>query len=310
PCRERNGVIWVYMGPESPAPELPEIEWNMVPAENVHLSKRVATNNWVQALEGEIDSSHAGFLHSRRDRESRQVSIDRSPRFETIDTEYGVAIAARRDAGPDTYYWRINQFLLPFYTLVPPEGRVQTISGHAWVPIDDTNTLCFMFTYHPTNVMDPKWRDILSRGRNGREPGHLSIDGALPATSAAHGAFRPKANWSNDFGLDRSVEDVYYSGLGGLWPQDSGCQESMGAIYDRTKERLGSSDTGIIQMRRSLLRAVRALREAGVSPAGAQDPSVFKIRSISIESPRTESWLDGAFKHRVAEGVYGYTIPT
>src|SRR6476469_262318 len=31
PCRERNGVIWTYMGTQTPAPELPAFEWNTVP---------------------------------------------------------------------------------------------------------------------------------------------------------------------------------------------------------------------------------------------------------------------------------------
>jgi phenylpropionate dioxygenase-like ring-hydroxylating dioxygenase large terminal subunit len=65
-CRERNGMLWAYMGEaEDDPPPLPEIEWNLVPAENVHISFRVQECNWLQALEGEIDSAHAPILHGR-----------------------------------------------------------------------------------------------------------------------------------------------------------------------------------------------------------------------------------------------------
>ena len=74
PCRERNGVVWTYMGPEAELPPLPNLEWNLVPAENVHLSMRIQECNWLQALEGEIDSAHAPILHSRIDSRARSTS--------------------------------------------------------------------------------------------------------------------------------------------------------------------------------------------------------------------------------------------
>ena len=62
---ERNGVIWTYMGPEQASPPpLPNLEWNLVPESHCYLTKRIAQNNYFQTIEGEIDSSHSGFLHS------------------------------------------------------------------------------------------------------------------------------------------------------------------------------------------------------------------------------------------------------
>src|SRR5439155_21557968 len=50
PCRERNGMVWGYMGPETAdLPPLPNVEWNLVPAENVEVSMRVQECNWLQA---------------------------------------------------------------------------------------------------------------------------------------------------------------------------------------------------------------------------------------------------------------------
>src|SRR3546814_10286602 len=67
PCRERNGVVWTYMGPDAVLPPLPNMEWNLEPAENVVVSMRVQECNWLQAVEGELDSAHAPILHGRID---------------------------------------------------------------------------------------------------------------------------------------------------------------------------------------------------------------------------------------------------
>src|ERR1700704_1117323 len=53
PCRERNGIVWVYRAPETAdVPPLPNVEWNLVPADSIVVSMRVQECNWLQALEG------------------------------------------------------------------------------------------------------------------------------------------------------------------------------------------------------------------------------------------------------------------
>src|ERR687886_715559 len=64
PCRERGGVVWVYMGPPERMGEQPDLEWSLVPADQRFLSKRLQQSNYLQAIEGGIDSSHISFLHS------------------------------------------------------------------------------------------------------------------------------------------------------------------------------------------------------------------------------------------------------
>ncbi len=118
PCVERGGLIWTYMGPGEPPP-LHAIEWIDIPAERTYLSFRVQECNWLQALEGEVDPSHGAILHGRVDGAGsgpdRLVS-DTHPYLEVEETAIGVQTSlSRRDAGDD-YYWRVNQFVLPFYT--------------------------------------------------------------------------------------------------------------------------------------------------------------------------------------------------
>ena len=71
-------------------------------------------------------------------------------------------------------------------------------------------------------------------------------------------------------------------------------QESMGPIYDRTREHLGASDTAIIQVRRRWLRAARALREQGVTPAGVESAASYRVRSAGVVLPRDADWVAGA----------------
>src|SRR5262249_60591857 len=84
-----------------------------------------------------------------------------------------------------------------------------------------------------------------------------------------------------------------FSGVRGIAQQDASLQESMGPIVDRTKERLVSSDTGIIKARQKLRKAVEALRDHGIEPPGV-DPAHHRVRSAAIVLPQAESFIDSA----------------
>ena len=59
-----------------------------------------------------------------------------------------------------------------------------------------------------------------------------------------------------------------WSGISGIMSEDMACQESMGPIYDRTREHLGAADRAVIHMRRVMLQAARDL-------AASHAPSVI-----------------------------------
>ena len=56
-------MVWIYMGPADPPPELPGFEWTRVQQDHMHVSRWLQCTNWAQGTEGEIDSSHISFLH-------------------------------------------------------------------------------------------------------------------------------------------------------------------------------------------------------------------------------------------------------
>jgi phenylpropionate dioxygenase-like ring-hydroxylating dioxygenase large terminal subunit len=158
PTRERNGVVWAYLGPVHGIAELPSLEWNLVPATQRYATKRVQECNWVQAVEGGIDPSHSGFLHaplhvdvtamSPRDR----YRLDKRPHFALLETPCGLRIGARRAADGDRFYWSITHFMMPFYNAFNSGGGDDlqpSVGGFAWVPMDDTTTMAWCFTWNP-----------------------------------------------------------------------------------------------------------------------------------------------------------------
>ena len=318
-CEERNGLVWAYMGPLSQPPALPELEWNLMPESQRHITKRVQACNWAQSLEGGIDSSHGSFLHSdlRRpeagyDRDGFRVGLlpymydDRHPHFEVMETPYGAHIAARRNGEPDSYYWRITEFLLPFYTMIPPFGKNPTFSGHAWVPMDDEHTVTWSVHWHPTRPLNER---ELGHWRSGQQI-HSGPHQYAPKTSAPEGAWIPAANPANDYFLDHEAQrNVRFTGVEGIWLQDQAMQESMGAIYDRTREHLGASDTGVIKARQLWLRSLRNLSERGITPPGVLEPESYRVRPVSALAPRGVPWLDATRELFVATAGSNYDAP-
>jgi phthalate 4,5-dioxygenase len=288
PAEERGGVVWAFMGPPERMCALPELEWSLVPTQHRFLSKRLQQSNYLQAIEGGIDSSHISFLHSTLNPADRPtnaagvplpqfVAEDKHPHFEVLSTRYGHVVAARRDAGPDAYYWRISQYLVPIFQMIPAQ-KGGTISGHAWVPIDDENCWAWSMTWHPDR---PLTDAEVAQYRSGNGI-HARVDAR----------YRPLANCDNDYLIDREVQrHKTFSGIQGIGEQDMACQESMGPIYDRTREHLGSSDTAVIAMRRQLQTLARQLEE-GVEPSMAARADLYRVRSTSFILERSASWIE------------------
>ncbi len=316
PCRERNGVVWTYMGPDAEPPPLPNMEWNLVPQDNIHLSMRVQESNWLQALEGEIDSAHAPILHARIDGQGAisnwVAKRDLRPTFECMRQAFGMSIAAKRRLDEATLYWRVNQFVMPFYSLVPPQSKFPELSGHAWVPMDDENTICLMFSYHPSEPLLPRTRQLFIEGHNGRETGHASRHAYAPRNAATpYAEYWTKYTLCTAFEFDfESQRTTWFSGLPGLWVQDGACQTGLAPIYDRTRENLCASDTGIVMTRRLLLESVAAYRDRGVKPQGVADPDTFMVRAISMKLPEGTPWADAGRTHMTARlgAGFGYDL--
>lgn len=291
PAREWGGLIWAYLGPADKQPALPEYEWALVPAGHRFVSKRLQESNYLQAVEGGIDSSHVSFLHSTPGLEHHASTTaglqapymwrDKAPRFTVNRAPYGLLIGARRDAEADSYYWRVTQYLLPTATMIPgPHHGRAPLNGHVWVPIDDHNCWNFSITWLPSRPLTAAEVEDLKSGNTI----HAGVD---PRT------YIPFRNQRNDYLIDREAQKTEtFSGITGLSEQDSAVQESMGPIVDRTREHLGTSDTAVIAARRLLLREVRALQR-GEEPAACRDAAVYRVRPEIAILSRDVPWEEG-----------------
>jgi nitrite reductase/ring-hydroxylating ferredoxin subunit len=296
PLIERGGVLWTYMGPPEKQPPLPEWEFATVPAEQSYMSKRFQESNWLQAMEGGIDSSHVSFLHSGnlntdplfKGAKGNEYNLrDMKPHFEVVESPGGLYIGARRNAENGNYYWRITPWVMPNFTMVPPRAD-HPVHGHFWVPIDDENCWAWSFDYHPARPLMPTERKAMQEGHGI----HCAV---------LLGTYRPRANKDNDYLMDRAAQKagITYSGVIGIANQDFSLQESMGPIIDRSKENLVSTDNGIIMARHRLLRAVKVLVDQGVTPPGV-DPVHQKVRSASVILPADQPFKDGAREALIA----------
>jgi len=305
-CVERSGIIWAYMGAGEP-PAAPELGWSEVPAEHKIVTKQLLECNYAQALEGDLDPSHVSFLHAPldprgksgyqgtagvlSDRHLSDVAIeqevkaaDRSPQINVLKTDYGLFVGARRDAGAERNYWRFTQLVLPFYVYVP--GAVGSpVHCNVWQPMDDEHTMVWRIQYLHERPFTADERARLMTGTGA----HIPPEGYLPATPEPGGAWIPKANRSNNYQQDRAQQrTVSFSGIRGIWAQDRACTEGMGTIMDRTQEHLVASDATLVQMRRLLLAAAKAMKETGATPPAVttvppimREPTVFHPKSLS-----------------------------
>ncbi len=281
-------VLWTYMGDPATQPDPPEFEWVTVPSEQTYTSKRWQESNWLQALEGGIDSSHVSWLHSDglkndplfKGSKGNEYNLnDMRPFFEVVESDGGLLVGVRRNAEEGHYYWRITPWVMPAFTMVPPRGD-HPVHGHFWVPIDDENCWVFTFDYLPTRAITAAELQAMKDGRGVHN-------------EYVPGTFRPLQNKDNDYLMDRDAQrrGETFSGIRGIAMQDASLQESMGPIVDRTKERLVSADSGIIKARRRLVQAAQELRDEGTVPPGV-DTSHHRIRSVSIVLPKEESFLE------------------
>ena len=288
PTVEAGGIIWVYLGPAERRPAPPHFAWTQAPASHRHVSKVIQESNWLQGLEGGIDTSHVPILHRTLTTDSSRPGfkpgdpfvVGKAPTLELDVTDYGYRYAGLRALADGETHIRAYHFILPFHQIRPARTGSGSrgfsgAAGHIWVPMDDETTMVYNWEQSTTDPLTDE--DRLER-RLGNGP--MDVDQTT---------FRSKRNRENNYLLDRRVQKTEtFTGIDGVNAQDRAVQESMGGIVDRTREHLGPADKAVIQARRLLLQVITTV-EAGGTPPGVE-PTYYSLHPAEAVLPRGADW--------------------
>ena len=274
PTHEAGGVVWAYMGPVERQPPPPLFRWTQAPETHRHVNKTWEECNWLQALEGGLDTSHAPIMHRTLREDSPMPGMPPSspfvrgaaPELEVDVTDYGYAYFGVRNLGDGRRYIRGYHYVLPFSQIRPGADFTggDLIAGHLWVPMDDENCMVYNWEYSTSEPMsDP---DMVAKEL-----------GTGPGDQDEH--HRKYRNKDNDYLIDRQAQKTdNFTGIRGVNIQDHAGQESMGPTYDRSKEHLGPADRAIIVARRLLADGMKTVADGG-DPAGT-GTSFYHVRAV------------------------------
>ena len=294
PTHEAGGIVWTYMGPKEQQPAPPDFEWMRAPQKNRFVSKTWEDCNWLQAMEGGLDTAHSSFVHNEFIGNNASLrNQDRAPRLEVERTDYGYFYVSTRALTEGRTYARLYHYVMPNQQMRSGTVKfldnggdddphaVPKIDGHLWVPVDDEHTYVYNWSCAVGEAGFPegyveRWESFMGRGK----------DDMIPGT------YRMKRNLTNDYLIDRDLQRTKtFSGIKGLNTQDYALQEGMGPIVDRSQEFLGTSDRAIVTMRRQLLEATRAVEDGQTPPA--TDPAQLRgIRPVDRVLDAGQAWKE------------------
>lgn len=293
PCREAAGLVFAYLGPKEHMPLLPHYEWTTLPQNHLYVTKSIQDCNYLQGLEGECDSSHLSFLHrafattKRGGGDPDMYGRDGAPKLEGVETDFGVRMISCRNAGAGFTYLRVSNFVMPCHGFVPTGGLKGNPEGytiHSHVPLDDEHALRFNIFFRRSRPVSEEEKHL--EGRIG--PDHIKV-----------------RNIRNNYLQDRAEQKhETFTGMGKQFLiHDSCATESMGPIYDRSKEHLGAGDIALIAVRKFLLKSVTGLDAGKEPPHVLRSPEQNDLRHIACIVAKIDANLDPKIyvQNRIAE---------
>lgn len=289
PTAEGGGFVWVWMGEAESMRPFQAPAWAPSADAKISIVKIHAACNWAQVLEGAIDSAHSSSLHSTNmptaevegstatETSWLRPSNDKAPRLEAELTDFGFHYAAIRRpiVRPEAQdYIRTTVFIAPFTVLIPPNDKYSL--AQMLVPIDDVNCMFYWVAWHPTEgIAQDAWRRFC-----GATPG-VDLDAD----------WRKLRNLENNYLQDREkMKAGDFTGIEGIPTQDMAMWESMGPIADRSADRLGASDVAIIQFRRQMLAAAKAVAAGEPAIGTAIATRHADLASFEGLTPKDADW--------------------
>ena len=279
PVQVQSGVIWAYLGPQNMTPPaLPAFDAFTAPASHSFAFKGQWHCNWLQAMEVGIDPAHPSFLHryledapfdggngnyGRQFRAESVGDVDGqrwpmtrvmrefcSPEIRLEDTAEGLMrLTALRVMTDALTHVRVTHAAFPHTFVIPLSPTITITQLH--VPVDDTHTFWYSFFTSYAEALDHETM-------RAQRLAHLTLPDYVPRNGRHNGwNFNPEEQRTKTF-LGMGEDDINV--------HDQWAVESMGAVADRTREHLGSSDKVIMANRRTLLKAIATVQSGGTPP--------------------------------------------
>jgi nitrite reductase/ring-hydroxylating ferredoxin subunit len=279
--REVAGVIWAYIGAGEPG-QFPSFAFTALFESQIRITRALIRCNWVQIVEGFLDSSHISHLHASipADPTYYQMKMaDGAPSFDVEITPYGLYAAAIRNIGDGKRYARVTEMVMPSTGFIPapraPGPAYESYPENALivVPIDDVTSVQWWIRY----------------SRHAEHAGNLFGGGWVQR-------FESDALWGQD---REKVEAGHATGLASLAMEDIAMAESQGPIADRSQEYLGSSDSVITRFRRMLIEQFRGYAGGRVPPSLAGDLPYESRRAHAVIHSESVDWRDAIALQKV-----------
>ncbi len=308
PVVEKSGIVFAWIGGGEPA-AFPAFDCFVAPGTHTFAFKGHFGCNWLQALEVGIDPAHASFLHRFFKDEDTSAAYGRQFRGASAGTEipmtrvlrefarpeiraerspWGMRVTALRKLSEAQTHVRVTNLVFPQAFVIPMSAEMTITQWH--VPIDDEN--CYWYAIF-TSFGAPVDKDKMRAQR-------LELY-ELPD-------YLPRRNRANDWGYDpREQSSETFTGMGfDINVHDQWACESMGAIQDRTRENLGSTDKAIVLYRRLLNQAidVAAKGETPLMKLGPADAEALTgpetLDGVAPADAWEPYWKDTVAKRRAA----------
>jgi phthalate 4,5-dioxygenase len=289
PVVESGGLAWVWLGPGD-APPFPDLPFAGDHEANSFWCVSRVPCNWLQGVEGTIDSSHLGLLHQTWMARSAKVegyaniglALEQPPIYETEDSPCGMRAGALRRQTDGGAYVRITEYFMPLITIVPV-GRGQPNDGSMFVisPVDDTHHLLFYGYFSDSPTRPPQELGAAAPGYVADPDDFVGLRGGRDE------------RWGQDREL---MKAGHWTGFGRtLLEEDAAVQVSMGPMVDRSREHLSGSDGAVAHARRILLEALSTTESGGTPPGSARSPGRVRMHNArEVFVDEGERWQDAS----------------
>ncbi len=294
PVEEKGGVIWAFMG-EGAAPMIPDFQFLTAPEPNRLAFRTIQMCNWLQGLESVLDPAHTTYLHRRpvgtvsirSGNDVRKLRGVEPPDISTENASYGMRIYALHNSPNGKKYLRVNNYVYPCGATPSTSTGEVGYQGRWYVPRDDVSHHAFEFFYRHSEPLDKETLRAFRAENVGADLRHVR---------------RAENRYLQD--RDEMKDEGSFCGMGEYFPaQDAFAIETQGAIRDRTKENLGSSDIVITAARRTLINAIKQVEAGNEAPGLIRDNAEGLFADFICTSTFIEDNEDGpGFCRRLLAG--------